>query len=665
MKGKLHPGRWLRVAAWCALAVLFFNTFGILRPGMPNPTLDGSWIYAVNQAEAQGLAFGRDVIFTVGPYAAVYTHAYHPGTVWIMVVGCLLLDLCYASCFIWLVRRAHWSWPPILAALLVTLLIRSDAFFFSFLLLLALVLFRLHDEAMDNPAKPLTLCWLAILFGCSGMLPFVKISYAIAELGVSVLILCFLALHRRWTMALVCSLSLFMGILVFWVAAGQKLADLPAFFSASLPIVSGYTQAMSVPGPPRELLLFLLGALGILLLILFARQSQRQQKHFLLLVYAFYIFVTFKEGFDRHDDGHIAVAQGSLAVAALSLTLLQTPQRRRFGTASCLAVFVIALLPMGFMWHSHFEIESGVSGQAPQPENGRQPSVLFARTGTDLGARILRKLGLLSLPSTSMLGPWNAEPWTWHRRFDEARQAINAASQLNFSMLGSVDIYSNEQSALLSRGYSWDPRLVFQGYSAYTPSLIRRNEQHLRGSAAPDHIVFDLDPIDDRFPTLDDGLSWPAMLDNYRVAEVANGRVHLVRNPEPLRTQSRFTPLETFSAQLGQEVALPSSTGPIFAQIDVDPTLYGRLIQTAYKLPQLTLILVTIDGRRVAYEVVANMMKTGFFISPLIVDNDGFVRLFNSARPLRENDKVRSVRLDADGPGWRNTFTIAFREYQY
>lgn len=664
MKGSLQPGKWLRAIAWCALAVLFFSSFGILRPGMPNPSLDGSWMYAANQAEAQGLAFGRDIVFTVGPYAAVYTHAYHPGTVWIMVVGCLLLDLCYASCFIWLVRRAHWSWPLILAALVVTPLIRPDVFFFSFLLLLALVLFQLHDEAQDNPAKPSTVLWLAALFACSGMLPFVKVSFAIAELGVFAICLCFLALHRRWTMALICFLSLFTGMLVFWVAAGQKLADLPAFFSASLPIISGYSQAMSQSGPLRDQLLFLLGALGILLLIVFARQFQRQQKYFLFLVYASYIFVTFKEGFDRHDDYHSAIAQGGLAVGVLSLTLLQTPKCRHFSAVLCLAVFVIALLPMGFMWHSHFESEPEVSGLAPQPENAPQSAPL-AHMSTDLGARILRKLGLLSFPGSLTLGPWNAEPWTWHRRFDEARQAINADSQLDFSMPGSVDMYSDQQSALLSRDYSWDPRLVFQSYSAYTPSLIRRNEQHLRGAATPDHIVLKLDTIDDRLPALDDGLSWPAMLDNYRVAEAANGWVHLTRKPGPLRRESRFTSLGTASLQLGQEVVLPSSNGPIFVQIDLNPNLYGRLVDTVYKLPLLSLTLLTDDGQRGSYRVIAGMMKTGFFVSPLITDNDGFVRLFDASQLPRKEDKVRSLRLDASGAGWLDTYTITFRKYEY
>jgi len=41
----------------------------------------------MNQAIAQGLSFGDDIVFTFGPYASVYTQLYHPATVRLMVVA--------------------------------------------------------------------------------------------------------------------------------------------------------------------------------------------------------------------------------------------------------------------------------------------------------------------------------------------------------------------------------------------------------------------------------------------------------------------------------------------------------------------------------------------------------------------------------------------------
>ncbi len=138
------------------------------------------------------------------------------------------------------------------------------------------------------------------------------------------------------------------------------------------------------------------------------------------------------------------------------------------------------------------------------------------------------------------------------------------------------------------------------------------------------------------------------MLDNYRVAGVSGDWVHLARNPGPIRTESRFTFLGTTSAQLGQEVVVPPGTGPVFVQIELAPSFYGRLLDTAYKLPILELTLTSSNNQRAVYRVVAGMMKTGFFVSPLITDNAGFVRLFDPSQPLTGGNKVRFMRLDSE-----------------
>ena len=59
------------------------------------------------------------------------------------------------------------------------------------------------------------------------------------------------------------------------------------------------------------------------------------------------------------------------------------------------------------------------------------------------------------------------------------------------------------------------------------------------------------------------------------------------------------------------------------------------------------------------------MMETGFFVSPLIDDNAGFVRLFDASQVLRDGNKVRSMRLDSNGRGWSDSYRITFRQYDY
>src|ERR1700722_18033205 len=224
---------WIRVAAWCVLGLLFFNTSGaLLDPGMPDAGLDASWVYSINQAVAQKMAFGHDVIFTYGPYASVWTHTYHPATVWMMLLGSLLLDVCFACCFAWLVRPAAWSWALMLAAMLFAPLIIPDVWFFSFVLLEALFVFRLLDEGPGEGRMPITVVLAASIFGCAGMLPLVKGSMLVLQACVSVLCVAFLIFHRRWTMAIMCALAPPIGMLLFWFAAGQRMANLSGFLSA-------------------------------------------------------------------------------------------------------------------------------------------------------------------------------------------------------------------------------------------------------------------------------------------------------------------------------------------------------------------------------------------------------------------------------------------------
>jgi hypothetical protein len=678
MKGFNGEGRLatsLRVAAWCALAVLFFNPIGLfLGPVMPSAhvriswDMDSSYYDLLNEAVAQRIGFGREILSTFGPYASVYTHFYHPATMWIMLLGSLLLDVCYAGCFAWLARGARLPWLFILAALFFAPLITPDAFLFSFLLLQVLVVFRLLDGGTERADKGVPVRWLVLLFASSGMLPLIKGSLVPMELGLYALCFLLFALRRQWAAALACFLAPSAGMLFFWLAAGQRIADLPSYFSGLVPVISGYSDAVSYPGPGWEAPLFLFGALAILAAIVFALQFDSQRKIFLLLAYAFYLFVTFKTGFTRQDELHVQHALGALALGSLFLTL-RNPQQRRLSPLFYFIAFIVAVLPLGILWLNDWQFNFvnsfRVNGKVPSVYKELKGRALVSRFFSDVGYTGILGEAFITEPHVVALHPWTYSLRPWRDQFDEARREINASSGLNFALPGAVDAYSYEQSALFARGYAWDPRPVFQSYSAYTPQLLTSDAEHLRGSTAPDHIIFRLETIDYRLLSLDDGLSWPAMLDNYAVASDAEPWVVLNRKPGPLRTHSNFAPLVTLSAQLGQDLTMPAANGPIFVQIDLNRSTYGRLLGVLYKLPLLRLTVTTGDGHTASYRVIAGIMKTGFFLSPLVTSNEDFAHLFNPLEPTRDDEKIRTLRLDAEGKGWNNRFTVSFRQYEY
>ena len=72
-----------RVMAALAAVALFVP----LQPVLPATGLDPSWKIAINQAVSQHLSFGDQLVFSLGPWASIYTQSYHPATDRMMLIG--------------------------------------------------------------------------------------------------------------------------------------------------------------------------------------------------------------------------------------------------------------------------------------------------------------------------------------------------------------------------------------------------------------------------------------------------------------------------------------------------------------------------------------------------------------------------------------------------
>src|SRR5439155_23314344 len=97
-----------------------------------------------------------------------------------------------------------------------------------------------------------------------------------------------------------------------WVETGLAIGGLPRFLVALGPIVSGYSDAMSLNGALWELVIY--GGVSIGLLGIFYTQFARRLGSMGLIAVAsfgFTLFVCFKAGFVR-QGGHALVAAGAL-----------------------------------------------------------------------------------------------------------------------------------------------------------------------------------------------------------------------------------------------------------------------------------------------------------------------------------------------------------------
>jgi hypothetical protein len=230
---------------------------------------------------------------------------------------------------------------------------------------------------------------------------------------------------------------------------------------------------------------------------------------------------------------------------------------------------------------------------------------------------------------------------------------------------GTSDIYANEQSVLLASNNQWNPRPMFQSVTAFTPPVIRLNEQHLRGPNAPDWVLFDLETIYNRLPSLDDGLSWPAFFDNYTFVSYDSHFV-LMRKNHSVRAASNYDEVSKKICKTGETVTLPGTDGLLFAEVELKPTLAGQVLATFYKPPQLHIVLGMGDGTTRSYRVVSNMMETGFLLSPFVSNTAEFASLDAGSMRAQGQNKVVSISIAPAYGGsilWSGTYELTLKRY--
>jgi hypothetical protein len=186
-----------------------------------------------------------------------------------------------------------------------------------------------------------------------------------------------------------------------------------------------------------------------------------------------------------------------------------------------------------------------------------------------------------------------------------------------------------------------------QSLAVDTPELADLNAAFVRGERAPDSILFQIAPVDDHVPSLEDGRSWPELLTCYDVREVEWPFALLKRSPVPRAW--RLTPLVDTPIRFGEVVPIPPSTNdPIWATIDIDRTFWGRIASTLYKPPILSLTIVTPDGRPATYRLVPGMARSGFLLSPVIQNPVDFGLLAADCSPDLADKEATSLVLSGE-----------------
>lgn len=597
-----------------------------ISPAMPGYGLDMSWKMALNESVAHHMRFGTDIIFTFGPYASLYTHLYHPKLFLFTILGSLSLASSFVMALLLIIpwQKFHGRLSVLMVPFVILVLFfpLKDGFFLLYpWVYLIFYIVYVNSEIRKNNIP--VWIWQIIRFGLIfnlALISLIKGTFAIA-CWISITLTCFYALSRKRFRdggfligSYLCCLCL------LWKLAGQQLFDLPVFFIAIKEVVAGYSDAMSISGVQSEIIIY-----GLLSASTFATiQTLRIQTKSRLFIFAgigMALFLFFKAGFVRHDGHAMIAASGLLGIVFLIYIL-------RGSIATLVLLFLAAGFYADIIWH--------YTKIAPLA----------------LGKEFVSRVAAVPEASTNLLWHYAA----LNKQYKTALDNIRREGPLP-GVTGTADIISYGQGRLVAAGIQYRPRPVIQSYSAYTPYLMKKNADFLKGSKAPDNIFFAVEPIDGRLPALEDGELWLVLIDRYEFVAQRGDIAHF-----RLRSSSFVVPANAMTkdlggavTKLGGKVVLPQAPFPLWVEIKVQSTWLGHIRNAFFKLPELEIVITTTDGAKHPYRYIASMGESGFLLSPLIKSSDDFVVLALGQANRARMKHVKSIQINEVG-SWQGVW---------
>ncbi len=578
-------------------------------PGRPDTRLDASWQEMLILARDRGLQFGRDVIFTWGPWGFLCSRFHLGATEAVPILLWQTLgQLLIAACLVALTFRLPvWRRAAFVAAVLAVHWLFLDSVYFVLITLVAVA------GLMDTKATLLRLFLWAVLLGFLSQLKFTYGVISAAAVGCAGI--CWLV--RRSPGRIVSIGAGFVAsTLVAWVAAGQDIDNLYPYVRRSLEISSGYGQAMGFDEPWS---VFLWGSALVLACAAFAWSVWRSALDRGLalgssLFFAFVVLVMWKESYTRADmvplGGHIFGLFTFAMILAPVLPGLLFPGRRFHAFDAVLPGCVVAI--------ACFDGAYFTEG----------PRVAWERIYGN--ARALSTLGGLA-------GSWQGDYAAACKGAE--LPAIKAAVGT-----GTADVYDYNLGAAILNGLPLSARPVFQGYSAYTPSLEGYNLRHYQSARAPDYLLWNRETVDNRYPGLDDAPLVAGLAGHYEplFSEAGYWLFHkrTTLSTAPLERRLLFSRTVRFS----EEVVLPEPIDhALWLEVAAEPTAIGRMRAVAYKEALLLLTTTDDSGRRSSWRLVPKVARAGFILVPTLQDGSDVAALMHG----EFRSSVRSFHLEA------------------
>jgi hypothetical protein len=357
---------------------------------------------------------------------------------------------------------------------------------------------------------------------------------------------------------------------------------------------------MGTSCPPPQLYrgLITLGLVVAYLALNLWSQKDRVRGAVLTLASLAYLYINWKHGFVRADGHQIGFYYAALTVIVTAPLILEEAPRFRWpkhlllGAAGVLSIVSIEFVLPG--------LSIGILAAAQDRVNR---SISFA----------------LGVANTHEL---------YAGRLRSEQDALDLVKTKATVGRASVDVLGFEQAAAIYNGFNYQPRPVFQGYSAYTPYLSRLNYDYYASEHAPEYVLFKLQSIDYRLATMDDPHVLRLLIQRYTYQFSELGFTLWKRKPGAFDAAS-FEPkfIRTTTARVGQTITLSDlANRNIWVEVDYQFTLLGKLRRFLFKPPLVQLRIKDDQGVESVHRLPQPIGQAGFMLNPVVDDLLDFMR---------------------------------------
>jgi hypothetical protein len=204
-----------------------------------------------------------------------------------------------------------------------------------------------------------------------------------------------------------------------------------------------------------------------------------------------------------------------------------------------------------------------------------------------------------------------------------------------------VDIFPVEILEAYAYRLNWTPRPVLQSYSGYTPYLDQADASFYSGPGAPEYVLFSVGSIDGRNGLFDEPAAVRVLMDRYEPVRIQD-EVLLLRRRTDAQTRKPLRRLGSVTMPLGSEIAVPSSPGHVYADIEVRNSLAGQALRVVFQTAAADIQFGYEDGTRSnPYRLVTATAKDGVLISDHVTSADQLAEVMKDGKP----HPIRSFRV--------------------